>query len=126
MDIEDLLDLLEGWVASKPIARGHSFDEAELRLRSDGSGRIAVALNSKSPAAEFKAVGEYLVERLRQSDAKASGEDVGKPPMPPDFPDRAFAEFASLEELEQMLLGEKEVEFYFEDEVISDLDPLKP
>ena len=38
MDIEDLLDLLEDWMASKPVARGHNFDEAELRLRSDGSG----------------------------------------------------------------------------------------
>jgi hypothetical protein len=126
VDVEDLLDLLEGWVASKPLARGHSFDEAELRLRSDGSGRIAVALNPKNLAAEFNALGQYLEERLRQSDAKAKGEEVGDPPTPPHFHERAFAEFASLVELEQLLLGDKEIEFYFEDEVRSNLDRLKP
>jgi hypothetical protein len=126
MDVEELLDLLEDWVASKLVVRGHSFEEAELRLRSDGSGRIAVALNPKNPASEFRAVGEYLEERLRQSDARACGEEGGEPPLPPDFPDRAFADFASLTELEQLLVGEKQAEFYFADESKSDLDPLKP
>jgi hypothetical protein len=127
MDIEELLDLLEDWVASKPSARGHSIYKAELRLRSDGSGRLAVALNIKNVAAEIKALSEHLAELLRWSDAKAKGEEVGEQPSPTvEFHYRAFAEFASLVELEQLLLGEKEAEFYFDDEVKLDDDPLKP
>ncbi|MBA4065477.1 MAG: hypothetical protein C0501_17535 [Isosphaera sp.] len=125
MDVGELMTQLSDWLASEPVVRGYRVYDAELRLRLDGTGRVAVALNPKNPEAEFRAAGEHLEEMLRRSDAKRRGEPVGELPPPPRFPDRAFADFVGLAELEELLLGEKPAAFYFDDESKSDLDPLK-
>ncbi len=112
MDIEDLLALLGAWLESQPTVRGHGIEDAELRLRGYGEGRLAVWLRPKSPTAELRAVGLFLVEKLEEVRARDLGEVV-EPPTPPDFPQRAFADFADLDELEQILRGENQAWFYF-------------
>ncbi len=124
MDIEDLLGLLEDWLASQPAVRGHGVEDAELRLRSRGGGRLAVWLRPKNPEAELRAVGLFLIEKLEAAKAGDAGE-VLETPMPPNYPERAFADFSSLGELEQILRGEKEGKFSFDDEIEQTGDPLK-
>ena len=124
MDIEDLLELLEQWLASQPTVRHHGIEDAELRLRSNGQGRLAVELRSKNPEVELRAVGIFLIDKLEAIKARDAGE-IGVTPTPPSFPHRAFADFSSLTELEQILRGEKEGTFFFDDEVARTGDPLK-
>ncbi len=122
MDIEDLLALVDAWLESKPMARGYGIEDAELRLRGRGEGRLAVWLRPKNPEAELRAVGQFLVEKLEQVRATDVGEVVEPPP---DFPERAFADFSDLDELEQILRGEKQGQFYFDDETKHSGDPLR-
>jgi hypothetical protein len=123
MDIEDLLALLSAWLESQPTARGHGIEDAELRLRGYGEGRLAVWLRPKNSEAELRAVGMFLIEKLEEVRARDAGE-VAEPATPPNFPQRAFADFSSLAELEQILRGEKEGKFYFDDEAELTGDPL--
>lgn len=73
---EDLLDLLAAWLDSKPKVRGYDIDDAELRLRCDGEGRIAVSLRSKNPEAEFKATALCILERLEEATRGMPLEEV--------------------------------------------------
>ncbi len=124
MDIEDLLELLDVWLASEPKVRGHEVEDAELRLRPYGEGRLAVALRSKNPEAEFRAVGIFLLETLEAVKAKEAGE-IREDPTPPCFPDKACADFSSIDDLEQILRGETEGTFFFDDEIDRSGDPLR-
>jgi hypothetical protein len=124
VDIEELLDLLESWVASNPTVRGHGVEDAELRLRGRGEGRLAVWLRPKNPEAELRAVGLYLIDKLEEVRARDEGVVV-EPPVPPDFHERAFADFADLDQLERMLCGEELGQFYFDDEAALSGDPLR-
>ena len=49
VDVYQMLDMLTAWVDSKPKVRGYDIDDAELRLRHYGEGRIAVSLRPKNP-----------------------------------------------------------------------------
>ncbi len=94
MNVQELLDLLTAWLESKPKVRGHGIEDAELRLRSYGEGRIAVWLRSKNPEAEFAATARFLVEKL----AEITGRSVD------DVEDKvAQCEGLSMEESEQKL-----------------------
>ncbi len=66
MNVQELLDLLTAWLESKPKVRGYSIEDAELRLRSYGEGRLAVWLLPKNPEAEFAATAQFLVEKLAE------------------------------------------------------------
>ena len=124
MDFEDLLVLLSRWLAGQPTARGHGIEDAEIRLRTSGEGRLAEWLRPKNPEAELRAVGLYLVDKLEEVGARDVGE-VGEPSTPPDFPQRAFADFTDLEDLARILEGRKNPQFYFDDEVEETGDPLR-
>jgi hypothetical protein len=124
VDVEDLLALLTVWLESQPTARGYGIEDAELRLRGYGEGRLAVWLRSKNPEEELRAVGLFLVEKLEEVRARDAGQAT-EPPTPPDFPVRAFADFANLDELEQILRGERQAQFYFDDEAERTGDPLR-
>jgi len=152
---EDLLDLLAAWLDSKPKVRGYDIDDAELRLRCDGEGRIAVSLRSKNPEAEFQATALCILEHLEEAtrgmpleeglgeelkDDESVKEQVGlirelkqgeewkgdesRVFPPPSRPQRAFADFESRREVEEILTGKKEARFYFEDEAEWTGDPL--
>lgn len=124
MEIEDLLDLLEAWVESGPTVRGHTVEDVELRLRTTGDGRLAVWLRSKNPQVEFRAIGLYLIDKLEEVKARDEGMEV-EPPTPPAFPERAFVDFADLDQLERILSGEESGQFYFDDEATWSGDPLR-
>jgi hypothetical protein len=124
VDIEDLLDLLEAWVGSSPTVRGHGVEDAELRVRGNGEGRLAVWLRPKNPEADFRAVGQFLIDKLAEVRARDEGVVVERP-MPPEFPGRAFADFAGLDQLERILFGEESGRFYFDDEAPHSGDPLR-
>ena len=154
MNVQELLDILTAWVESKPKVRGYDIEDAELRLRGNyGEGRIAVSLRPKNPEAEIAAKVQLLVETLAEIKGRTvdevevklaewdrssmddleeklaeldggSGSDVVDPPIPPDFPKRAFADFDELFNLEDFLKGKKEARFFFEDEAEWTGDPL--
>lgn len=66
VDVYQMLDMLTAWVDSKPKVRGYDIDDAELRLRHYGEGRIAVSLRPKNPEAEIAATAQFLVEKLAE------------------------------------------------------------
>lgn len=124
MDIEDLLALLGAWLESQTTVRGHGIEDAELRLRGYGEGTLAVWLRPKNPEAEFRAMGLLLIDKLEEVRARDVGV-VLEPPTAPDVPERAFADFNNLDELEQILRGKKQARFYFDDEGELTGDPLR-
>ena len=75
VDVYQMLDMLTAWVDSKPKVRGYDIDDAELRLRHYGEGRIAVSLRPKNPEAEIAATAQFLVEKLAEVTGR-SVEDV--------------------------------------------------
>lgn len=131
MDVYHLLEKLDQWLESKPIIRGRLAWDYELQLRSwDGepSSRLAVALTSKNPAHDFAVLGPFLEELLEYQKAKNAGIEEGEfaqPPVPPDIKERAFANFTDTDELEQILRGEKQDSFYFDDEFKCEDDSLR-
>ena len=121
--LDELFALFTAWADSKPTVRGHVVASAELRLRAGGGGWVVVWLDAADPEAEFRAAVKHLAERLVQVEGKAEGP-AGRV-LPPEFPDRAFADFATLAELEQVLGGEGQPAFYFDDEASDAGDPLR-
>jgi hypothetical protein len=122
VDVHDLLSRLQKWRDSNPIVRGQKVHLAEVRLRSTGEGRLAVSLYPRHPS-EVGAKDAYLELAVRASIAHEQGVEV-EHPIPPDFKDRAFACFASLDDLLAMLDGRREAEFFFDDELGEGEDPL--
>lgn len=144
VDVYQMLDMLTAWVDSKPKVRGYVICDAEFRVRAGyGGARIAVSLTPRNPAADFAATVRFLaekVEELTRGEAWKEDEDElvnairaekrgeewkGKEsPVPPNIPQRAFADFEDLDELVEFLTGNKELKFYFDDEAERTEDPL--
>lgn len=123
MDVQALTDLLDAWLRSTPSVRGHVVDDAEIRIRADGGGRLAVALRPKDAGVLLRDTAAKLAEVKAASDERGEGRAVDAP-VPLGTPVRAFAHFENPDDLEQILGAVRQAEFYFDDERADDGNPL--
>lgn len=122
--INDLLDLLDTWVRSRPTVRGHAVEDAEVRLNRDGRGRLAVSFGPDDPEDTSRTLAGLLAEGAETTVGKA-GRRAVTPPVPLALPVLAFADFASLGEAGRVLRAESRADFYFDAERPETGDPLR-